>query len=122
MVVRAGVRRTSVGVACLVCALAFSACGSSEKKTAPAAYVSQVCTSIGGLLRTVQSGAATLAGASGKLRSPAEGKAALSQLLGSAVSAADQAVAGLKAAGTPDVSGGKEIAKRLVGAFEEVKS
>src|SRR5579875_545324 len=120
MVGRRAVER--FGAVSLAAITAVAACGSSEKKTAPSAYVSQVCTAIGGLLRTVQTDAAALSSEVHRSRGTAERKAALSHLLSSALQAADQAVSGLKAAGVPDVAEGRQISRRLVGAFEEVRS
>jgi hypothetical protein len=114
--------RLGICTVAVLTALGVSACGSSEKKTAPSAYVSQVCTAIGGLLRTMETDGALLSKEVGKLRNSAEGRAALSHAVNSMLDAANQAVAGLKAAGVPDVSEGKAISKHLIGAFEEVRS
>lgn len=113
-------QRLLLGCAAAATTVALAACGSSEpKRTAPAAYVSQVCTSISNLLQTTMADEKQLAATAAHASSPTDVKAAVQRLVAGALTAAEQTVSELKAAGVPDVANGKQISTRLIAAFEK---
>lgn len=104
--------------AAVAIAIAVGGCGSSSGVSA-ASYVSSVCKAVGPFAKEVSSRAGALSSAlSGSaFKSPAQGKALLTGFLGAIASESDRALAQIKAAGTPNVPNGKEIAGRLVSVF-----
>lgn len=118
-------RRAALALAFLAVPLAVGACGGSSKRQAtvsPDAYVSQVCTSVGTWLRTVESGSSQIERELKPGATPAAAKQALEGLMQATVASSERAVAGLRAAGAPDVAEGKSISARLLGAFERATS
>jgi hypothetical protein len=103
----------------LAAVLLVSACGGSGKaRTAPASYVSQVCSSVGAWLGGIQSSSAKMSAQLKSDSTPADAKRALESLVGSAVADSERVVASLRAAGVPDVSNGATISAHLVAAFQ----
>ncbi len=113
--------RVPLAIACLALPPALAACGGSSKAPAtvsPDAYVSQVCTSVGTWLRTVESSSSEIDRELKPGATPAAAKQALEGLLQSTVTSSERAVAGLRAAGVPDVAQGKTLSARVLDAFE----
>jgi len=112
-----------LAVVALVAVCAGGCGGSSTKttsgKTTADAYVSQVCSSIGEWLRSVENSSAEIGGQLNPGSTPAHAKAALETLMRTSVEDSERVVAGLHAAGTPDVADGDQISTALVGSFEQ---
>ncbi len=115
-------RRTSTVCGVLATSVALSACGgsSSSSGTSPAAYVKSICNAVGPFEKDVQTRSTSLN--LGKIKSAAEGKTALQGFLSAVAADTDTAVSKLKAAGSPDVSNGKQISTAIVGAFTQLKT
>ena len=108
----------------LLVAVSASGCGGSSAKkttakTTPESYVGQVCTSIGEWLRAVESGSAQIGEELHPGSTPVHAKQALQTLIRNSVADSERVVAGLQAAGTPNVSGGQQIASQLVSSFQQ---
>jgi hypothetical protein len=112
-------RKTAGVFAVLAISVALAACGGSSG-VSPATYVKSICQAIGPFEKTVQSRSSALQHLSG-LKSPAQGKQALQGFLSAVVSDTDKALTKLKAAGTPNVSNGKQVSKAIVSAFAQLK-
>jgi hypothetical protein len=111
-------RKRTLICACMVAvAIAVGGCGSSG--VSASSYVSAVCSAVGPFAKDVSARAGSLTSAlSGSAsKSPAEGKALLKGFLSAIAADSSRALARLKAAGTPNVPHGKEIADRLVSVF-----
>ena len=108
----------------LLAALAAGGCGgsgskNSSEKSSPEAYVNRVCSSVGQWLRSVENGSAQIGRELTPGSTPAHAKQALETLMRNSVADSESVVAGLRAAGTPDVANGEQIAAALVGSFEQ---
>jgi hypothetical protein len=116
------VGRKAVGGFCvLAISVGLAACGSSGSSgSTPAAYVKSICQAIGPFEKTVSSRSSALNLST--IKSPADGKKALQGFLSAVASDTDAAVNKLKAAGTPNVSNGKEVSQAIVGAFTALKA
>ncbi len=101
----------------------LAGCGgssSSSSQVTPAAYVKAICGAVGPFERDVQSRSSALNLSS--ISNATQGKQALQNFLTAVVSDTDQAVAKLKAAGTPNVTNGEKISAALVGAFTRLRA
>jgi hypothetical protein len=122
-VVRAAKPAAWLAVVLLV-AVAVGGCGGSSSKSSngkvtPEAYVNQICSSVGDWLRAVVNGSAQIGKELTPGSTPAHAKQALETLMHNSVADSERVVAGLQAAGTPNVPGGEEIAAELVGSFQQ---
>jgi hypothetical protein len=124
--VREGKAAASLAVVLLVAAAAGGCGGSSSKgssgKTTPEAYVNQICSAVGQWLRSVENGSAQIAKQLTPGSTPEHAKQALETLMRNSVADSESVVAGLHAAGTPNVANGEQIAAALVGSFERATS
>ena len=111
-------RRTAavVGVAAAVAGLA--GCGSGSSGVSPDAYVRSVCNAVGPFETSVAARSNALNPST--IKSPAEGKVALKRFLAEVASDTGTALSKLRAAGTPNVSGGGKIESAIVGAFQQL--
>jgi hypothetical protein len=109
-------RRARLVLTTAIALLLIAGCGGST--VAPSAYVKSVCTALGSWKNTIQSAAVALesSGASTAQRSVA--KQDYQRFVASLVTATRHAAGSLRAAGTPSVSHGKEVAARLTDAFD----
>jgi hypothetical protein len=108
-------------LSCLALSPVLAACGGSTKassRVSPAAYVSQVCTSVGTWLHSVEGGSTEIDRELKPGATPAAAKRALEGLIEATIASSERAVAGLRAAGIPDVAQGKELSTQLLDAFE----
>jgi hypothetical protein len=109
----------ALATAVVVCLLA--GCGSSGSSgVTPAAYVKSICTAVAPfetdvVKRTDQLNLATLASAD-------QGKKAIQGFLSGVKADTDQALSKLKAAGTPSIDNGKQLAATVVSAFSQLKA
>lgn len=135
-------RRSPLVALVLVLALAFAACGGDDEETpestastpatessSPAAgtvsaeeYVSTLCTEMQNWLTKLQEGQAEVQATVQPGAPPEEGQAALATFFDGAVTATEELVTAIQGAGSPDVSGGEEIASELVAKFEEAQT
>jgi hypothetical protein len=111
--------------AALAAVLALAACGGSSSKSSstsatvtPAAYVHSVCQAVGPFETDVvkRSSALNLS----TISSPSQGKSALQGFLSAIATDTKQALSKLKAAGTPNVKNGKQIAGAISNAFAQL--
>jgi hypothetical protein len=93
--------------------------GSSSSAVSASTYVKSICSAIGPFEKNIQARSKALNLAS--ITNVRQGKTALLGFLVAMVTDTDRAVAQLKAAGTPDVGNGKQIASGVVGAFARMK-
>lgn len=110
---------------CAVVALAAvvicAGCGSSKPKgTSADQYVRGVCSAITSLEHDVATG--TSARKNSTASNAAQAKKAEQAVLTAVAKASDRAVSRIKAAGTPDIPGGKAVAGTIVNAFTEVRN
>jgi hypothetical protein len=97
----------------------LAGCGSSGSSTvSPAAYAKSLCSAVGPFERDVISSISSLN--LNPHASPAQGKTVLQGFLTRLANDTDSAVSQLKAAGTPNVSDGKQIADTINGAFSQI--
>ena len=97
--------------------LALAGCGSSSSGISPAAYVKSVCGTAATWYRTIQSAGGTLTSALHSSGSTSQIKTSYVNFVTGLSQATRTAESRLRAAGTPSVKGGKQIANALVGAF-----
>jgi hypothetical protein len=118
-------RTLTSAAAVLTAVLALAACGGSSSNTnsttsivSPAAYVHSVCKAVGPFETDVvkRSSALNLS----NISSPAQGKTALQGFLTAISTDTKQALTQLKAAGTPNVKNGKQIASAISSAFAQL--
>ncbi len=112
----AGAPATALAIAVL------AGCGSSGSSSGvtPAAYVKSICTAVAPfeadvVKRSNQLNVTTLANAE-------QGKKAIQGFLSAVASDTDQTISKLRAAGTPNVSNGKQLGDTVVSAFTELKA
>jgi hypothetical protein len=110
------IRRISSGAA-IAAVLLVAGCGGSSSVSA-SDYVKSICSAVGTFRKDVQQKTSSLSASS--FKTPEQGKTALEGFLSAASSSADQAASKLKAAGTPNVSNGKQISNSLVSAFNQL--
>jgi hypothetical protein len=108
-------RRAMLLLAVVLVALLIAGCGGSSVK--PAAYVKSVCTALGDWKNTIQSAAVALESSGAASASRSVAKQDYKRFVGSLVTATRRAARTLRAAGTPSVAHGQQIAARLSGAF-----
>lgn len=110
------VRRAGALAGTALVVLAIAGCGGSTVQ--PTSYVRSVCQALGNWKNTIQSAGVALesSGASSATRPVA--KQDYQRFVASLVLATRRAASALKAAGTPSVSGGQQIAARLTQAFD----
>jgi hypothetical protein len=113
--------RNVVAAAIAVLGLAASGCGSSSSVSA-AAYVKQVCSATEGFKQGGQTAVNQYRTSVASAKTIADVKSRLQGYLGTMVSTADRFVSQVKAAGTPDVSNGKQFASALLSAFQQVRT
>ncbi len=105
----------------LVIAVLLAGCGGSSQKSngkaTPEAYVNQVCGSVALWLRAVETSSAEISNELKPGSTPTHAKQALQGLMDSSVADSERVVDGLRAAGTPDVTNGEQIAGALLGSF-----
>ncbi len=112
-------RKVPAVLAMLATVAALAGCGgSSSSGVSAAAYVKAICSSVGPFEKDVQTRSKSLNLASANA---AQGKKALQGFLAGIAADTDKTVTQLKAAGTPSVTNGKQIATTLVGAFSALK-
>lgn len=115
-----GVRR-SIALIGALAALVISGCGSgssSSSGVSAGSYVKAVCTAVRGWAQDIQtkSGALNLA----TINDTKQGKVAIEGFFNSAVTDTGTVVAKLQAAGTPNVTNGKQISTALVSSFSQI--
>lgn len=103
--------------AVLLVALAVAGCGGSSGVT-PAAYVKSMCTALGNWKSDIQKAGTTLQSSGAGNASRAVAKQDYRVFVSSLLTATQRAGGALHSAGEPAVSGGKQIADGLAGAFD----
>jgi hypothetical protein len=114
--------RKLAGAAAAMAIAVLTGCGSSGSSSSgvtPAVYVKSICTAVAPfeadvVKRSEELNVATLANA-------AQGKKAIQGFLSAVSNDTDQALSKLKAAGTPKISNGKQLADTVVSAFTQLK-
>ena len=109
--------RARVATAAALAALLIAACGGSSG-VKPSAYVRSVCQSLGNWRNTIQSAGIALQSSGAATAARSVAKQDYQRFVNSLVIATGRATRDLKAAGTPAVRDGQQIAQRLTGAFE----
>lgn len=107
-----------VVLAAVLAAVLISACGSSNQ-VKPAAYVKSMCAALGNWKNTIQSAGVALQSSGAASSSRPVAKTDYERFVRSLVTATRRATGQLKAAGVPDVSGGRQLAIRLTSAFDQ---
>lgn len=117
-----GPRASFCALAVAIVALALGGCGSSSpaKVSAPS-YVRSVCTTAGSWYRTIEVAGGSLESTVHKSKSLTKAKAAYVGFVDALLGATQRAEQQLKTAGTPSVSGGKEISDEVIKAFDSAK-
>jgi hypothetical protein len=103
-----------------VAMLAVAGCGSSSKVTARS-YVGSVCTATANWYRTIQVAGQKLQSTVHASKSLPEVKSAYVAFVDSLLHATRRARQQLKGAGTPPVSGGKQISNEVINAFDHAQ-
>lgn len=96
--------------------LALAGCGSSGVKSSD--YVRSVCLTLGNWRNTIQSAGVALESSGAANASRPVAKVDYQRFVGSLVTATRRATRSLRAAGTPSVSGGEQIARNLTRGFD----
>jgi hypothetical protein len=110
--------RAAIGL--LVVVGLCTGCGSSgSSKVSTATYVKTVCSAISPLEHDVVARTQALSGSTAA--SAAEAKKTLQGFLSAVSKDADQAVARISSAGTPDISRGQSVANEIVRAFTQLR-
>jgi len=114
--------RIPAALTTLALAAGLAACGGSKSSStvSASAYAKSLCSAIGPFETHLRNRLGSLHLSANP--SPAQGKAALERFYAGAAADSDSAVSQLRAAGTPDVPKGKEIASTILGAFEQVQT
>jgi hypothetical protein len=105
-------------LAAVLAAALISACGSSNQ-VKPAAYVKSMCMALGNWKNTIESAGVALQSSGAANSSRPVAKADYERFVRSLVTATRRATGELKAAGVPNVSGGRQLAIRLTTAFNQ---
>jgi hypothetical protein len=103
-----------------VAVVALGGCGGSSG-VKPAGYVKSICTAITGWRNEVQTATAQFERAFPHSSSLPVAKRRLTEFVASLLRAATRGITATKAAGVPDVSGGRHLAVELVWAFENAQ-
>ena len=107
-------------LALLIVVCLGAGCGSSDSsKVSTASYVSSVCSAIAPLERDVVARSTQLKNTTA--RNAAEAKQNLQGFLKAVEQDADRALARIKSAGTPNVSGGKNVSATIVRTFTQLR-
>lgn len=107
-------------LALLIVVSLCAACGSSDSsKVSGASYVSSVCSAIAPLEQDVVTRSSQLKSTTAK--NAAEAKQNLQGFLKAVERDADRALARIKAAGTPNISGGKTVSATIVHTFTQLR-
>lgn len=117
-------RHPRISLASILCVLALSSCGGSSgpAEVSPAAYVKSICASLSTWKGAIQSASGQLQAGTRAAKSLAQGKQQYITFLEALVQATGTSATGLKAAGVPNVSGGKQISTMLAQAFTHAAS
>jgi hypothetical protein len=105
--------------AALIAVLMIAGCASSAVK--PRAYVKSVCAALDNWKNTIQSAGVALESSGAATASRPVAKEDYERFLASLVTATRRATTALRAAGTPSVAHGRQIARRLTGAFDRAR-
>ena len=112
-------RLSAVILLTLASTAVLAGCGGSKSSGVTAAsYVKSICGAVGPFEKDVATRSTALSKLSAS--NPTQGKKALQDFLSAIVSDTNKTVSDLKAAGTPKVANGKQIAATLVKAFTEL--
>jgi hypothetical protein len=114
-------RRVTAAACALAVTAGIAACGGSSSSTvSPTSYARSICKAVGPFEKDVaqRSSALNLT----QIKNASEGKSALQGFLAAIASDTATAVTQLKAAGTPSVKNGQQIANALVQAFTRLKA
>lgn len=112
-------RRLAIAVA-VAAAAPLSGCGSSGSSTvSPSHYMASVCGAIGPWVSDVDARSSALSPTA--ISDPPQRKRAAQQFLSAVVIDTQHVLARLRAAGVPDVKGGKGIAASLVSVFTQLR-
>jgi hypothetical protein len=117
IVARSTRARVGAATAATLAALLIAACGGSSD-VKPSAYVKSVCQALGNWRNTIQSAGIALQSSGAATAGRSVAKEDYQRFVNSLVTATSRATRDLKAAGTPAVRNGEQIARRLTGAFE----
>jgi hypothetical protein len=108
------------GLVALLAVAICTACGSSgASKISAGTYVASVCSAISPLEKDVVTRSSALNGATAA--NATEAKKALQGFLTAVESDSDHALTKIQAAGTPDISNGKNVAGTIVKAFTQLR-
>ncbi len=113
--------RSRLVAAALVAAVAFAACGGSNKVSAKD-YAGKVCGAVQSWQTTLQSSSADLSAALGPSASPTTGKQKLGDFFDRVIAATGTMLGQLQDAGVPDVNNGQQISDTLVNAMTGFKT
>jgi hypothetical protein len=117
-VVHPGILRAAIGL--LVALAVCSGCGSSKSsKVSTETYVRTVCSAIAPLERDVVSRTQALSNTTAP--NAVEAKKTLQGFLAAVGRDADRALTHIKAAGTPDISGGEAVAADIIRTFTQLR-
>jgi hypothetical protein len=117
MAARSTRARVGAAVAATLAALLIAACGGSSG-VQPSAYVKSVCQALGNWRNTIQGAGVALQSSGAATAARSVAKEDYQRFVSSLVTATGRAASDLKAAGTPAVRNGGQIAQRLTGAFD----
>jgi hypothetical protein len=106
---------TLLGVLAMVAGLTGCGGSSAPAKVTATAYVTAVCGTVGPFEQQLTS--RSKAFNPSDIKTPAEGRAVLKTFLSGVAADTDKALSRLKAAGTPEVTGGAHIYSQIVSAF-----
>ncbi len=108
------------GLALLIVACLCAGCGSSgSSKASAASYVKAVCSAISPLERDVTTRSSALNKTTAA--NATEAKQTLQGFLKAFAQDADNALTGIRAAGTPDINNGKVVAATIIKAFTQLR-
>ena len=115
----AGRRRPAVSslAAVVLVALAIAGCGGSSGVT-PTAYVHSMCAALGNWKNDIQKAGSALQSSGAGNASRPVAKQDYQRFVASLLTATQRATGALRSAGTPAVSGGKQIGDSLANAFD----
>lgn len=110
-----GLRR--LAVITVLGAMVLGGCGGASR-VAPATYTKSVCSALGTWRTTIQKAGVALQSSDPANVSRTAAKTDYRRFVSALAAATRQATTGLRAAGTPDETNGKQIASRLTRAFD----
>jgi hypothetical protein len=109
--------RWRLTAAAVLAGLLLAGCGGSST-VKPSAYVKSLCTALGTWKNTIQSAGVALQSSGAATAPRPVARADYQKFVSSLVTATRKADGAVKSAGVPDVTGGKQLANRLNGAFD----